>query len=90
MKRHPEKMQLRKELVEHPFGTMKQWMGHGFFLMRGIDKVSTEFHLTVLAYNMKRVLSIMGVNRLVAALRWNRFLFFMSRWVRYYLLAPQA
>jgi transposase len=72
MEHHPEKMQLRKELVEHPFGTMKQWMGHGSFLMRGLEKVSTEFSLTVLAYNMKRVLSILGVNRLIAAVKLSR------------------
>jgi transposase len=72
MEQHPEKMQLRKELVEHPFGTMKQWMGHGSFLMRGLEKVSTEFSLTVLAYNIKRVLSILGVNRLIAVLKLAR------------------
>lgn len=65
---NPFMMERRKQLVEHPFGTMKRWMDQGYFLMRGLDKVRTEFSLTVLAYNIKRVINIVGVKNMVAAL----------------------
>jgi transposase len=65
---HPEKIKRRKEIVEHPFGTIKRSMNQGYFLMRGIQKVKTEMSLTVIAYNMKRVFNIMGVKRMVQAL----------------------
>jgi Transposase DDE domain len=58
----------RKELVEHPFGTMKRGWDHGYFLMRGLEKVRTEFSLTVLAYNLRRVLNLIEMPRLMAAL----------------------
>jgi Transposase DDE domain len=54
--------------VEHPFGTMKRWWVQGFFLTRGLEKARTEFSLTVLAYNLRRVLNIVGIPRLMAAL----------------------
>jgi transposase/macrodomain Ter protein organizer (MatP/YcbG family) len=58
----------RKELAEHPFGTMKRGMDQGYFLLKGLGKVRGEFSLTVLAYNLKRVLNIVGVPRLLEAL----------------------
>jgi hypothetical protein len=64
----PEVMKQRKQLVEHPFGTMKRWWDAGYFLMRGLEKVRTEFSLTVLAYNLRRVLNLVGIPRLLAAL----------------------
>lgn len=64
----PEVMKQRKQLVEHPFGTMKRWWDQGFFLMRGLEKVRTEFSLTVLAYNLRRVLTLVEMPRLMAAL----------------------
>jgi transposase len=64
----PEVMKQRKELVEHPFGTMKRGWDHGYFLMRGLEKVRTEFSLTVLAYNLRRVLNLVEMPRLLAAL----------------------
>ena len=64
----PEVMKRRKELVEHPFGTMKRGWDHGYFLMRGLEKVRTEFSLTVLAYNLRRVLNLVEMPRLLAAL----------------------
>ena len=64
----PEVMKRRKELVEHPFGTMKRWWDAGYFLMRGLEKVRTEFSLTVLAYNLRRVLTLVEMPRLMAAL----------------------
>jgi len=66
---HPEIMQQRKELVEHPFGTIKHWWDQGHFLMKGLEKVRAEFSLSTLAYNIRRVLNILGVQRLIAALR---------------------
>jgi hypothetical protein len=65
---HPEIMQQRKELVEHPFGTIKHGWDQGHFLMMGLEKVRAEFSLSTLAYNIRRVLNILGVQRLIAAL----------------------
>jgi len=58
----------RRETVEHPLGTIKQWMNQGAFLMRGLEKVRAEFSLTALAYNLRRALNIVGVADLMAAL----------------------
>jgi hypothetical protein len=58
----------RQPLVEHPFGTRKRWMEQGYFLMRRKEKVATEMSLTVLAYNLKRVLNLVGTQKLIAAL----------------------
>ena len=63
---NPQVMKQRKQIVEHPFGTMKRSMNQGYFLMRGLPKVRAEMSLTVLAYNLKRVLNILGVERLLA------------------------
>jgi transposase len=67
LKTHPEKMRLRSQLVEHPFGTMKRGMNQGYFLLRGLKKVAAEMSLTVLCYNLKRVLKIVGVGELLGA-----------------------
>jgi transposase len=64
----PEVMKQRKQLVEHPVGTIKRWWEQGFFLMRGLEKVRTEFSLTVLAYNLRRILNLVEMPRLLAAL----------------------
>jgi transposase/macrodomain Ter protein organizer (MatP/YcbG family) len=58
----------RKALAEHPFGTMKRGMDQGYFLLKGLRKVRGEFSLTVLAYNLKRVLNLVSVPRLLEAL----------------------
>ena len=75
---HPEIMQQRKELVEHPFGTLKHWWDQGHFLMKGLEKVRAEFCLSTLAYNIRRVLNILGVPRLIAALRERKWTTFFS------------
>ena len=62
-------MRIRRQTVEHPFGTLKAWMGATHFLTRTLEKVSTEMSLHVLAYNLKRVIAIVGVETLVAAIR---------------------
>lgn len=67
VKNNPEKMKKRKELAEHPFGTMKRGMNSGYFLMRGIKKVAAEMSLTVLAYNIRRVINILGVGKMLEA-----------------------
>lgn len=62
-----ELMKQRKQIVEHPFGTIKFWNDQRHFLMRGLEKVRAEFSLSALAYNIKRAINIVGVRRLVAA-----------------------
>jgi transposase len=65
----PEAMGVRRQTVEHPFGTLKAWMGATHFLTRTLDKVRTEMSLLVLAYNIKRMITILGVGPLMAAIR---------------------
>jgi transposase len=67
--RNPDKMRVRRQTVEHPFGTIKAWMGATHFQMRRLPKVASEMALHVLAYNMKRVMQILGVGGLMAAMR---------------------
>jgi len=57
----PDKMRIRRQTVEHPFGTLKAWMGSTHVLMRTLNHVSTEMSLHVLAYNLKRVMKILGI-----------------------------
>jgi transposase len=64
---NPDIVRLRRELVEHPFGSIKQWMNQGAFLMRRLHKVRAEFSLTTLAYNLRRVLNIVEFPTLMAA-----------------------
>jgi transposase len=66
---HPEKMRQRRETVEHPFGTIKARMGATHFLMKTLPRVASEMALHVLAYNLTRVMNIMGVRPLLAAMR---------------------
>jgi transposase len=66
---HPEKMRQRRETVEHPFGTIKARMGATHCLMKTLPRVATEMALHVLAYNLTRVMNIMGVQPLLAAIR---------------------
>jgi hypothetical protein len=66
---HPEKMRQRRETVEHPFGTIKARMGATHFLMKTLPRVAAEMALHVLAYNLTRVMNIMGIQPLMAAMR---------------------
>jgi len=66
---HPEKMRQRRETVEHPFGTIKARMGATHFLMKTLPRVASEMALHVLAYNLTRVMNIMGIQPLIAAIR---------------------
>jgi hypothetical protein len=62
-------MRTRRQTVEHPFGTIKAWMGATHFLTRTIGRVSTEMSLHVLAYNMKRVIKLLGSEAVMKAMR---------------------
>jgi len=66
MKQHPEKFKLRKQLAEHPFGTIKRAFGYDHFLLKGLAKVRTEWSLITLAYNFKRVLNLVSFQKLLA------------------------
>jgi transposase len=66
--RAPDCMTIRRRTAEHPFGTLKAWMGHTHFLTKGLEKVKTEMSLSVLAYNLKRMIAIIGVKPLIAAI----------------------
>ena len=68
MASRPDSMLIRKQTVEHPFGTIKAWMGATHFLTRGFKNVRTEMNLHVLAYNLKRMMSIHGPDKLIAAM----------------------
>ena len=69
LKERPDILERRREIVEHPFGSIKQWMGQGAFLMRGLEQVRAEFSLTALAYNLRRTLNILGVAAMIEAVR---------------------
>ena len=66
---NPQAMRQRRETVEHPFGTIKSWMGATHFLMKGLKNVRTEMALNVLAYNLTRVMNIIGIGPFMAAIR---------------------
>jgi len=67
--RNPDAMRVRRATVEHPFGTLKAWMGSTHFLTRTLDRANTEMSLHVLAYNLKRMMNIMGTKPLIEAIR---------------------
>ena len=67
--RKPEAMLLRRRTIEHVFGTLKHWMGATHFLTRGLPQVSTEMSLYVLAYNLKRVMKLLGMPKTLQAMR---------------------
>lgn len=65
----PEALNQRRETVEHPFGSIKQWMGQGTFLTCHLDSVRGEFSLTALAYNIRRAITLVSVPALIEAVR---------------------
>jgi len=67
--RRPDAMRIRRATVEHPFGTLKAWMGATHFRTRTLEKVKTEMSLHVLAYNLKRVIAMLGPQSLIEAIR---------------------
>ena len=64
----PDHLEIGRDSVEHPFGTIKYWMGYTHFQMKTLARVATEMALHVLAYNLKRVINIMGIRPLSAAM----------------------
>ena len=67
--RKPDSMRVRRQTVEHPFGTLKMWMGATHFLTKTLPRVRTEMSLHVLAYNLKRVMQILGIGEMLRVLR---------------------
>ena len=67
--RKPDSMRVRRQTVEHPFGTLKMWMGPTHFLTKTLPRVRTEMSLHVLAYNLKRVMQILGIGEMLRVLR---------------------
>jgi hypothetical protein len=67
--KNPQAMRQRRETVEHPFATLKMRMGATHFLMKRLPKVTTEMALHVLAYNLTRIMNIIGVQPLLAVMR---------------------
>ena len=69
LERNADMMRRRRATVEHPFGTLKAWMGSTHFLTKTLPRVSTEMSLHVLAYNMKRMLNLVGPKPLIEAIQ---------------------
>ena len=69
LRRKPEVMLARRSLVEHPFGTLKSWTSSTHLLTKTLPRVNTEMSLQVLAYNMKRAISLLGTQKIVATIR---------------------
>jgi transposase len=67
--KEPERMRVRRQTAEHPFGTLKAWMGHTHFQRKTLKHVSTEMSLHVLAYNLKRAMNILGAKPLIRAIQ---------------------
>ena len=68
LKKNPDTMRQRKRLVEHPYGTIKHWMGSTHFLMKRLPNVQAEMSLHVLAYNFKRAINVLGVPKILEQL----------------------
>lgn len=69
VKTEHEKVKKRREIVEHPFGTIKRAFNQGYMLMKGMDKVGAEIGLTVLVYNLTRVINIVGISKIIDFVR---------------------
>jgi len=69
LKKHPDAMRQRKRLVEHPYGTIKHWMGSTHFLMKRLSNVQAEMSLHVLAYNMRRAINVLGPEKIIQQLQ---------------------
>jgi hypothetical protein len=71
----PDAMRIRRSTVEHPYATIKAWMGSTHFLTKGLERVKSEMSLHVLAYNFNRLLTLLGMQGMLAAIRaYARFL----------------
>lgn len=81
LEQQPDMMNKRRCLAEHPFGSLKRWMGCQYFLLCGLEKVKAEFSLMVLGYNLRRAINILGVKKLMEAVITEGKCFFLSIWV---------
>lgn len=79
LERNPHLMRVRRSTVEHPFGTLKAWMGSTHFLTKTLPRVNTEMSLHVLAYNLRRMLNLVGPKALIAVIRAWKALFIPSK-----------
>ncbi|WP_396276633.1 IS1182 family transposase [Haloimpatiens lingqiaonensis] len=79
VKENKSKCMLRQTIVEHPFGTLKRTMGFYYLLLRGFKKVRGEISLAIFTYNLKRVINILGVERLLGALLANIYIYFLRK-----------
>jgi len=79
LEQRPDAMQIRRCTVEHPFGTIKSWMGATHFLTKGLERVKTEMSLHVLAYNVKRLMTLLGVAGMMEAIRAYALLLALQR-----------
>jgi transposase len=69
LEQNPDAMRIRRSSVEHPYGTIKSWMGATHFLTKGPERVATEMSLHVLAYNFRRLMAVLGITGMKAAIR---------------------
>jgi transposase len=69
LEQNPDAMRIRRSTVEHPFGTIKAWMGATHFLTKGLNRVKTEMSLYVLAYNFRRLMALVGIASMMNAIR---------------------
>jgi transposase len=69
LEQNPDAMRIRRSTVEHPYGTIKAWMGSTHFLTKGLERVKTEMSLHVLAYNLKRLIALLGIASMMDAIR---------------------
>ncbi len=89
LEQNPDAMRIRRSSVEHPYGTIKSWMGATHFLTKGLEDVATEMSLHVLAYNFRRLIAILGITGMLAAIRaYARFLQRFSLFWRLSLPGP--
>ena len=75
----PDAMRIRRCTVEHPYGTIKSWMGATHFLSKGLERVKTEMALHVLAYNFKRLVTLLGAAGIMDAIRAYALLLTLQR-----------
>lgn len=90
LERSPDAMRIRRCSVEHPFGTIKSWMGATHFLTKGLERVKTEMSLYVLAYNFKRLITSLGVVGMIEAVRAYTLLLALQRVIGAIAVLPQS
>jgi transposase len=79
LEQNPDAMRIRRSTVEHPYGTIKSWMGSTHFLTKGLERVKTEMSLHVLAYNLKRLMTVFGIANMMEAIRAYALLLTLQR-----------